>query len=51
MPLDALPGSISAERYRPFLQQFKDAGVNLIRVWGGGLKEKEAFYQLADEFG
>lgn len=51
VPLDALPGSISAERYRPFLRQFKDAGVNLIRVWGGGLKEKEAFYRLADEFG
>ncbi len=51
VPLDACPGSISAERYRPFLQQFKDAGVNLIRVWGGGLKEKEAFYRLADEFG
>ena len=51
VPLDACPGSISAARYRPFLQQFKDAGVNLLRVWGGGLKEKEAFYQLADELG
>ncbi len=51
VPLDALPGSISADRYRPFLQQFQDAGVNLIRIWGGGLKEKEAFYRLADELG
>lgn len=51
VPLDACPGDITAERYRLFLQQFKDAGVNLIRVWGGGLKEKDAFYQLADELG
>jgi len=51
VPLDACPGSITEDRYRTFLQQFKDAGVNCIRVWGGGLKEKEAFYRLADEMG
>ncbi|MCC7207932.1 MAG: hypothetical protein IT323_11535 [Anaerolineae bacterium] len=50
-PLDACPGSITPERYRTFLEQFRAAGVNMIRVWGGGLKEKDAFYTLADEFG
>lgn len=51
VPLDALPGTITSERYRLFLEQFRDAGVNIIRVWGGGLKEHEAFYRLADEYG
>jgi beta-mannosidase len=51
VPLDACPASSTRERYRVFLQQFKDAGVNLIRVWGGGLREKAAFYELADELG
>lgn len=51
VPLDACPGSITPERYRPFLEQFHEAGVNMIRVWGGGLKEKAAFYHLADELG
>ena len=51
VPLDACPGSITRERYALFLRQFQMAGVNLIRVWGGGLKEKDAFYELADELG
>jgi len=51
VPLDACPGSITTERYRLFLKQFKEAGVNMIRVWGGGLKEKDDFYALADAYG
>lgn len=51
VPLDACPGSITKERYRLFLERFKEAGVNIIRVWGGGLKEKDDFYALADEYG
>lgn len=51
VPLDSCSGSITTARYRLFLQQFKDAGVNLVRVWGGGLKEKDAFYAIADELG
>ncbi len=51
VPPDACPGNITKERYALFLRQFKAAGVNLIRVWGGGLKEKDAFYELADELG
>ncbi len=51
VPLDACPGSLTRERYALFLRQFQAAGANLIRVWGGGLKEKDAFYELADELG
>ena len=51
VPLDACAGSITRERYELFLRQFQAAGVNLIRIWGGGLKEKDAFYELADELG
>lgn len=51
VPADACPGTVTVERYKLFLEQFRDAGVNLIRVWGGGLIEKSAFYELADEYG
>jgi beta-mannosidase len=51
VPLDACPGSITPARYRTFLTQFQAAGVNCIRVWGGGLRERAAFYALADELG
>ncbi|PYI56538.1 glycoside hydrolase family 2 protein [Paenibacillus flagellatus] len=51
VPADACPAEVTAERYRTFLQRFRDAGVNFVRVWGGGLKEKDAFYDIADELG
>ncbi|MDX2225831.1 MAG: glycoside hydrolase family 2 TIM barrel-domain containing protein [Verrucomicrobiae bacterium] len=51
VPLDACPGTSRESRYRLFLEHFREAGVNFIRVWGGGLREHEAFYRLASEFG
>ncbi len=29
----------------------RDSGANFLRVWGGGLREKKAFYDLCDELG
>ncbi len=51
VPLDACPGTATPARYAAFLRQFADAGVNCVRVWGGGVKEHDAFYALADELG
>jgi len=42
---------VSEKRYRRTLQTYKDMGVNLLRVWGGGFLEKEIFYNLCDEMG
>ncbi len=38
-------------RTRHFLTLMRDAGVQLVRVWGGGLVETEDFYDLCDELG
>ena len=51
VPPDACLGSITRERYETFLRRFQEAGVNFVRVWGGGLAEKDSFYELADELG
>ncbi|MFH1540096.1 MAG: hypothetical protein ABIH66_14170 [bacterium] len=51
VPCDSFPGNITADRYRALLRMAKDAGINLLRVWGGGLREKRAFYDLCDEMG
>ena len=53
VPLDLLPGDPEEEaRYRRLLQAAVDAGVNAIRVWGGGGgRERPIFYDLCDELG
>ncbi len=51
IPDDAFPSRIGRERYAERLRQARDANVNLIRVWGGGIYESEDFYGLCDELG
>lgn len=50
-PLDHIYGDIPAERYDATLRAIAAMNVNLIRVWGGGIIEKECFYDLCDELG
>ncbi|MCX5600873.1 glycoside hydrolase family 2 protein [Streptomyces phaeochromogenes] len=51
IPDDVLPSRITRERYRTRLTQAADAGVDLVRVWGGGIYESEDFYDACDELG
>ncbi|MBI4788725.1 MAG: hypothetical protein HY782_16970 [Chloroflexi bacterium] len=51
VPLDAIPARLTRDDYAARLKQARDANVNFLRVWGGGLKEKRAFYDLCDELG
>ncbi|MCP4164456.1 MAG: hypothetical protein GY759_01015 [Chloroflexi bacterium] len=52
VPLDLLPGAEEeVVRYRRLLQAAVDAGVNALRVWGGGGRERKCFYDLCDELG
>ncbi|MFK4066376.1 glycoside hydrolase family 2 protein [Streptomyces sp. NPDC029674] len=51
IPDDVLPSRITPERYRTRLTQAADANIDLIRIWGGGIYEDEAFYDACDELG
>ncbi|WP_062648627.1 glycoside hydrolase family 2 protein [Streptomyces maremycinicus] len=51
IPDDVFPSRVSRERYRKRLRQAADAGVDLVRVWGGGVYESEDFYDACDELG
>jgi beta-mannosidase len=51
IPDDPFPSRVDRERYRARLEQAAAAGVNLIRIWGGGIYESEDLYDVADELG
>jgi beta-mannosidase len=50
MPADILL-DLPAERYRWLLGMARNQGVQLIRIWGGGLLETEEFYAACNELG
>ncbi|MBY8881057.1 glycoside hydrolase family 2 protein [Actinacidiphila acidipaludis] len=51
IPDDVFPSRITPECYRRRLEQAAAAGVDLVRVWGGGIYESEDFYTACDELG
>ncbi|MFI5665017.1 glycoside hydrolase family 2 protein [Streptomyces sp. NPDC051684] len=51
IPDDVLPSRITPERYRARLEQTAAANVDLVRIWGGGIYEDDAFYDACDELG
>ncbi|MGI8879003.1 MAG: glycoside hydrolase family 2 protein, partial [Jatrophihabitans sp.] len=51
IPEDCFPVRITRERYAERLEQARDANVNLVRVWGGGIYESDDFYHSCDELG
>jgi beta-mannosidase len=51
IPADALPSRITRERIHLLLDEARRANMNMIRVWGGGFYEFDAFYEICDELG
>lgn len=51
VPLDIFYGIVDEKRTRELLNLIKDANMNIIRVWGGGVVNKEVFYSICDELG
>jgi beta-mannosidase len=51
IPDDVFPSRIAPEQYRDRLRQAQAANVDMIRVWGGGIYEDDAFYDACDELG
>lgn len=51
IPPDSMLGTVEPERYRKLLQIAAEAHMNMLRLWGGGIYEDEAFYDACDELG
>lgn len=51
IPADIFPTRITKEKYKNLLDSLKNANMNMLRVWGGGIYEDDYFYDWADENG
>ncbi|KAL2821842.1 glycoside hydrolase superfamily [Aspergillus cavernicola] len=51
IPADSLLPSITADRYRRWIELMVAGGQAMVRVWGGGIYEDAAFYEACDELG
>lgn len=50
-PIRQLYGRSNEEAYKKRIELAKEVGANFLRVWGGGLLEREIFYDLCDRAG
>ncbi len=50
-PCDAIYSRINENHYRHLLEKTVKSNINALRVWGGGIYEADAFYDLCDENG
>ncbi len=51
IPQDIFLNRPSNEDYNYLINSAKDANFNMLRVWGGGIYEKDIFYDLCDKAG
>ncbi len=51
IPQDSFVSRVSDEHYHTLFESAIAANMNILRVWGGGIYEKDLFYNLADEHG
>ena len=51
IPQDNFIPRVSSAQTKSLIQQAKAANFNMLRVWGGGIYESDAFYNACDESG
>ncbi|NML57598.1 beta-mannosidase [Chryseobacterium cheonjiense] len=51
IPGDSFSPRMPKEKYQKLIKDCKEAHMNMIRVWGGGIYEDDEFYKACDENG
>jgi beta-mannosidase len=51
VPISSFLGMADDSTYRHLLELAKDANMNMICLWGGGIYEKDVFYNYCDQLG
>ncbi len=51
VPADPFPATITEERYDRLIKTAKEGNLNMLRVWGGGIYEADAFWNACNKYG
>lgn len=51
IPASSFVGALIGEQYERTLSAARQANINLLRVWGGGIYEHDEFYEICDHLG
>ena len=51
IPSDAFQERVNDEKLERLLRSAQLANMNMLRIWGGGIYERDSFYEIADRLG
>jgi beta-mannosidase len=51
IPNDVFLDRVTPEKYEHIIKSAHDSNFNMLRVWGGGIYEKNIFFDLCDKYG
>ena len=51
IPADSLYARVTDEKYEALIREAAEANFTMLRIWGGGIYEKDLFYELCDREG
>ena len=51
IPADSIYARVTDEKYEHLLRESVKANFNMLRIWGGGIYERDIFYKKCDEYG
>jgi beta-mannosidase len=51
IPADAIYARMEDDRYETLIREAREANFNMLRIWGGGWYERDAFYAACDRYG
>ncbi|MBK9637448.1 MAG: glycoside hydrolase family 2 protein [Bacteroidetes bacterium] len=51
IPPDVFLPNVSDDEYKSLVLKAKEAGMNMLRIWGGGVYLPESFYNYCDQYG